>query len=62
MRAESKFDIEDQVIIDGDSALKGYVTAVIFRQQNYVDYEVSYIHNGASQMASIEEFRLSRSK
>jgi hypothetical protein len=56
--APAKFDVRDRVVIDGDTQLKAYVTAVLFRDGRWPQYEVSWVTNGISYAHWIEEFRL----
>lgn len=51
------FALREKVIVDGDSSLKGRITAILLRP-NGISYEVSYIHNGIAYAPWIEEFRL----
>lgn len=55
------YAIADSVKIDGDSSIKGTITAVMARglQGNQVSYEVSYIHCGNSHSVWIESWRVS---
>lgn len=59
MAFQSKYSIQDRVIIDADRHLAGYITAVQFRQTRGPLYGVSYVHNGDAKEAWIEEWRLS---
>ena len=61
MKFESKWTFGDRVLIDGDSSIKGTVTALLFRPSHYL-VEVSWFHNGEAKCAFVEEFRLSRSE
>lgn len=59
MNIQAKFDFGQRVIVDGDPSIKGTITAVTFRaNQSVPTYEVSFIHNGAQQTPSVEEYRL----
>lgn len=52
-----KFELQTRVTIDGDNGLRGVVTAVCF-WGDYATYEISWIVNGDSKVAWIEEWRL----
>ena len=53
----SRFAFQDRVIIDGGRDLVGVVTGFNFRERSYM-VAVSWIHNGTSCEAWIEEWRL----
>lgn len=50
--------LEDKVIIDGDTSIKGVVTGFQFRLTRAPVVEVSYFHNGEAKAVWIEEWRL----
>jgi hypothetical protein len=55
----SHFAFGDKVVIDDCPSLQGTVTAFLFRSTGYASIEVSWVHNGASCSAYVEEWRLS---
>lgn len=61
MELRLHYGIADHVKIDGDSSIKGTITAVMARGLNghQVSYEVSYIHCGNSYSVWIESWRIS---
>jgi len=59
MTFESKFRRGDRVVLDGDRSLIMTVTAHTFRE-HFETVECSYVHNGDSKCAWIEEWRLER--
>lgn len=56
--ASSRFSFGDKVVIDRDQSLVAVVTAFSFRQPDYRTVGISYVHNGDSRSAWIEEWRL----
>lgn len=59
MKIESLYDIGDQVVIDGDQAIKGLILAVNVRGTGKnITYHVAWFHCGNQQSAWIEEWRL----
>lgn len=60
MKLESKYDIADRVYIDGDKALVGHITGIMWRGRENPTYEVSWVTNGDQKNPSIEEWRLSK--
>lgn len=57
---EHPLNFNDSVTIDDDRSLIGKVTAFQFRSGGYVSVEVSYVHNGDSKGAWIEDWRLTK--
>jgi hypothetical protein len=61
---DSEFRAKDRVMIDADRSLVGTVTAFSFRPGTRGGInalvEVSFVHNGESRTAWIEETRLTR--
>lgn len=60
MKAVHALDFNDRVSIDGDLSLIGCVTSFQFRASGYISVEVSYVHNGDSKAAWIEDWRLTK--
>jgi hypothetical protein len=58
----AEFVPTDRVYIDGCLDLVAVVTAVFWRHPEVVNYEVSWIANGKSEMAMIEGWRLTRTE
>jgi len=54
----TKFNLYDRVIIDGDGSVIATVTAVVWRAHREPLYELSWISNGQSQTAWVEEPRI----
>jgi hypothetical protein len=54
----SKFSPRDRVNIDGCRSLVAVVTAVQWRHEQHVAYEVSWVVDGDSKCVMIEEWRL----
>lgn len=52
-----KFDLGDSVHIDHDTSITAVVTGFLARAHR-MQFEVSWFHNGSSQTAWIDEFRL----
>lgn len=60
-RLTSNFAVEQKVYIDEyDDTIVGVVTAVMWRGNGRVLYEVGWIHNGIPYSPWLEEFRLRR--
>jgi len=57
-RYSSPFAFMDQVHIDGDTALRGHVTALCWRSEDGHTVEVSWMHNGISYAAWFQTWRL----
>ncbi len=38
--------IGDKILINGDDKLRGFITAINIRSEDYILYEVSYIYSG----------------
>jgi hypothetical protein len=55
----SVWGLNDRVIADGDRSLPMTVTAFQFRLERSPIVECSYFHNGKSETAWMEEWRLS---
>lgn len=55
----TKFSPRDRVHIDGCTTLVGFITAVQWRHEEVVHYEVSWVTNGKAECALIEGWRLS---
>ncbi len=51
------FDFGDRVYVDGDSSIKGTVTAFIFRAGSVL-VEVSWMHSGKAENERFEDYRL----
>ena len=60
MRLESKYDIGDQVHIDGDGSINGVVVSLEWRGTDCVRYEVSWMANGDAKFYIFDEWRLKR--
>jgi hypothetical protein len=54
----SHFALMDQVHIDGDTSLRGYVTALCWRSEDGPTIEVSWMHNGQAHSAWFQPSRL----
>lgn len=59
---QSEFTVRDRVYIDGCKQLIGIVTAVQYRNETTINYEVSWVSNGDSKANIIEGWRLSPAK
>jgi hypothetical protein len=57
VKLESRFGFGDRVIIDGDRSLVARVISFTFRS-HCAQVEVGWVHNGAAQTASVDEWRL----
>ena len=57
---DPKFSIRDKVYVDGCRDLIGRVTAVQWRHELLVRYEVSWVLNGKAEAEMFEEWRLER--
>lgn len=55
----TKFSPRDRVHIDGCRSLVAVITAVQWRNEQHVAYEVSWVVDGDSKCVLIEEWRLS---
>jgi hypothetical protein len=55
----SKFSPRDRVYIDGCKGLVAVVTAVQWRNEHQISYEVSWVSDADSKSVLIEEWRLS---
>lgn len=55
----SKYSPKDRVYIDGCNSLVAVITAVQWRNENHVNYEVSWFIDGDARWEFIEEWRLS---
>jgi hypothetical protein len=60
MKIETKFDISDKVIIDGASELVAVITAITWRNENQINYEVSWFCQGKLECNVIEHWRLGK--
>lgn len=59
MQFETPFNFGDCMTIDGDrNGIIGTVTGFTFRKSSYYSVEVSYVANGISSSAWIEDWRL----
>lgn len=58
MQINSKFSVRDKLYIDDCKKLKVVVTAIIWRSADKITYECSWIDNSKSEIALIEEWRL----
>ncbi len=61
MKIITTYDLCDRVYVDGDSSIKGVITGMNIRgdrSHQLVQYEVAWFHNGNSQSAWVEEWRL----
>ena len=60
MMIESRFDIGQEVRIDGDLTFKATITAILWRgpKAGYVCYQVAYLLAGANHEPYIEHYRL----
>jgi hypothetical protein len=58
-RYTSHFALMDQVHIDDDTSLRGYVTALCWRSEEGHTLEVSWMHNGQPHSAWFQPSRLS---
>lgn len=54
-----KYRIGNKVIIDGCHDLVGVITAVTWRNEDVINYEVSWVCGGKAESAIIEGWRLS---
>ena len=57
-RYSSPFALMDRVHIDGDTSLRGHVTALCWRSEDDHTVEVSWMHNGVSYAAWFQAWRL----
>ena len=57
-RYSSPFALMDRVHIDGDTSLRGHVTALCWRSEDGHTVEVSWMHNGISYAAWFQAWRL----
>ncbi len=60
MVIDTRFDIGDYVMIDGDKSIAARVTEIRYRTHALLMYEVCWFSSGDSKSATIEEWRLSR--
>lgn len=51
------WQIQDQVFLDRDKSIRGYVTAITLREKDVL-YEVSWLHNGTAHAAWFPDWRL----
>ena len=58
----SKFSPRDRVNIDGCGGLIAVITAVQWRNDQHISYEVSWVSDADSKSVLIEEWRLSFAK
>jgi ribosome modulation factor len=58
-RLEAQWLLGEPVHIDGDTSIKGYVTAIMFRETEASTYEVQWLHNGDNRTAWLVGWRLS---
>lgn len=54
----SLFAMRDRVYIDGCNGLVGVVTAITWRAQDVINYEVSWVVGGKAESSIIESWRL----
>ena len=52
--------VRDKVIIDGDSSLIAVITAIIYRNESSMSYEISWVGCGKLECCVIEGWRLKR--
>lgn len=60
MILESKFDIKDIVMIDGDSSVRGVVVSIRWAREMGPQYEVGWMHEGRAEYVLFDEWRLSK--
>ena len=53
-----KYDLTQKVHVDGDKSITMVVTGFLVRAHQ-MQFEVSWFHNGTSQSAWVDEFRMS---
>jgi hypothetical protein len=58
----SDFRLAEQVHIDGDRSINGFVTAVLFREPDPPTYEVQWLHNGDNKVAWFVGWRLTAAR
>jgi hypothetical protein len=61
MELRSLYDLRDEVYIDSDKSIKGYVTGFNWKGSEIL-VEVGWIHNGASYSVWMAEWRLSKAR
>ena len=60
MILESKFDIKDRVMIDGDITIVCSVVAIRWSREQALQYELGWMHEGRAEYAWFDEWRLSK--
>lgn len=60
MKLESKFDIRDSVVIDGDTSVRGVIVAIRWSRDAIPTYEVAWMHEGRAEYVYFDEWRLSK--
>jgi hypothetical protein len=60
VRLESKFDIRDKVVIDGDMTMVFSVVAIRWLREETPQYELGWMHEGRAEYAYFDEWRLSK--
>ena len=60
MKIDTKFDIQDKVLIDGDKSLIGTVIAIQVHSDTMYDYQLSWLSNGAHFKETFDEWRLTK--
>ncbi len=58
MILKSTFDIRDRVVIDGDGSITGVVIAIRWTGENMPEYHIAWMHEGRSESAYFDEWRL----